>query len=83
MGFNEKRMQFLDILITVVLFVVACVLGKLCMNSFGETWLSFNVPSIGTVAVGELVWWIIRKRILKTIEVKANARNTRTSESNS
>ena len=81
MGLNEKRMQVLDILVTVVLFVIACILGKQCMNNFGETWISFNVPTIGTVAVGELIWLIIRKRRVKKIEVRANAGNTRTSES--
>lgn len=81
MGFNEKRMQVLDILITVVLFVIACILGKLCMDYHGERWLAFNIPAVGTTIIGELVWCVIRKQIVKKIEVKADARNTKTSES--
>lgn len=77
---NEKRIQVLEIIITITLFSVACTLGKLCMNYFGNTWLSFNVPSIGTIVVGELVWCVIRKQIVKKIEVKTDVRNTRTSD---
>ena len=83
MGFNDNKMQILDMIVTIVLFAVACILGKLCMNYFGDTWLSFNVPSIGTIAVGEFIWWGIRKQIVKKIEVKADAKNTRTSEGKS
>lgn len=62
---QERKMQILDISVTVVLFIVACILGKVSMNHFGDTWIAFNGPALGTLAVGELVWWRIRKIITK------------------
>lgn len=61
----EKKMQLADILATIVLFTIACVLGKFSMNCFGGSFLSFNIPAVGIISLGETIWWIIRKRIFQ------------------
>ncbi len=62
---KEKRLQVLDITVVIVLFIVACVAGKVVMIHVSDTWIGFNGPAIGILAVGELVWWRIRKRLIK------------------
>lgn len=52
---QERKMQILDVSVTAVLFIVACVLGKISMNRFGDTWIAFNGPALGTLAVGGAV----------------------------
>lgn len=59
---TESKMQALDITITIVLFIIACIVGKLVMEKH-DTWISFNGPAIGVLAVGELIWWRVRKRL--------------------
>lgn len=58
---NERKLQILDLTVSIVLFVVACIIGKLVMNVY-DTWISFNAPAIGIVAIGELIWCGIRRR---------------------
>lgn len=41
---NERKLQILDLSVTIVLFVVACVLGKLLLEEY-NTWVSFNAPN--------------------------------------
>lgn len=61
---QERRMQILDISVIVVLLIISCLLGKISMNYFGDTWIAFNGPALGTLAVGVL-WMVIRKRLIK------------------
>lgn len=68
----------LDLTAVIVLFVVGCFLWKLCM-SYDNARLAFDAPALGIFAIGELVWWRVRKRIVKRIEDKVDDRNTRTS----
>ena len=33
-----------------------------------DAWLSFNGPAIGVLIIGEVVWWRIRKKLIKKWE---------------
>lgn len=52
---QERKFQALDISVTAVLFLVACILGKSSMNHFGDTWIAFNGPALGILALGGTV----------------------------
>ena len=65
---KERRIQILDIAVVIVLFIVGCIVGKLVMVHVSDTWIAFNGPAIGILAVGELIWWRARKKILKKWE---------------
>jgi hypothetical protein len=65
---HERKMQALDITVTILLFIVGCIVGKLVMSHISNTWLDFNGPAIGILAIGELIWWRVRKRIIKKWE---------------
>ena len=67
---HDKKLQILDITITIVLFVIGCVAGKLMMIYVSDTWLSFNGPAIGVLIIGEIVWRRIRKKMIKKWEDK-------------
>ena len=64
---KERKLQVLDIVVAVVLFVFGCIVGKLVMIRY-DTWLSFNGPAIGILAIGELIWWRLRKRLIRKWE---------------
>ena len=66
----ERKLQTIDILATLGLFVIGGFAGKLIMNYYSDTWLGFNGPAIGVVAIGELVWSQIRKSVKKKLEEK-------------
>ena len=65
---HERKMQALDITVTILLFVVGCIAGKIMMIYASDTWIAFNGQAIGILAIGELVWWRIRKIIKKKWE---------------
>ena len=65
---HERKLQALDITVTILLFVIGCVAGKIMMIYASDTWIAFNGPAIGILAIGELVWWRIRKNIKKKWE---------------
>lgn len=64
----ERKLQIWDITITIVLFIIGCVAGKLMMVYASDTWLSFNGPALGVLIIGEVVWWRIRKILIKKWE---------------
>lgn len=64
----ERKLQILDITITIVLFIIGCVAGQLMMVYASDTWLSFNGPAFGVLIIGGLVWWRIRKKLIKKWE---------------
>ncbi len=64
----ERKLQILDITITIVLFIIGCVAGKLMMVYVSDTWFSFNGSALGVLITGELVWWRIRKIRIKKWE---------------
>lgn len=69
MNGNERKLQILDLMVTIVLFVVGCVVGKLMLICY-STWISFNEPAIGVFAADEIVWWRIRKKLVGKNERK-------------
>ena len=60
---RERKMQALDITVTILIFVVGCIVGKLVMERY-DTWFSFNGPAIGVLSIGELIWWRVRKQLI-------------------
>lgn len=65
---HERKLQILDITITIVLFIIGCIAEKLMMVYTSDTWLAFNGPAIGVLIIGELVWWRIRKKLIEKWE---------------
>lgn len=61
----ERKLQIWDITITIVLLIIGCIAGKLMKVYVSDTWLSFNGPALGVLIIGELVWWRIRKILIK------------------
>ena len=64
---REKKLQVLDIGVVIVLFIIGCLIGKLVMIRY-DTWISFNGPALGVLAIGGLIWWRIRKWLIKKWE---------------
>lgn len=62
LGF-ERKLQILDITVTILIFTVGCILGKLVMVHTADTWFAFNGPVLGILGVGELLWWNARNRL--------------------
>lgn len=58
-----KKLQILDITITIILFIIACFVGKTMMNIY-DTWVAFNGSALGVLGLGELIWWLIREYII-------------------
>lgn len=63
-------MQVLDIFVSIIIFMLACFFGKISMAYFGDIWIAFNVSAFGTLVIGEIVWWRVRKKIAKKWENK-------------
>ena len=61
----ERKLQIMDVTITIVLFSIGCVAGKIMMVYTADTWLAFNGPAFGVLIIGELVCWRIRKTLIK------------------
>lgn len=53
---NEKKIEILDFVVLFGLIIVSCLTGKLVMDRVDNSLLSFNVPAIGVLVVGELIW---------------------------
>lgn len=62
---HEKLLQIIDIVTICAFFTIGCFLGKLMMKNTSDTWLAFNGSAIGVVIIGEVVWWRIRKKLIK------------------
>ena len=68
---SSGKLQILDIVIVVALYFFGCLVGKLAMEHFGSSWIAFNGPAIGLLAVGELIWFFVRKRLIKRWDRKS------------
>lgn len=66
----ESIMQVFDIAVTIVIFIVACLLGKLSISCYGDIWLAFNVPTFAVIIIGEVMWIIIRRFIKRLLSKK-------------
>ena len=62
---QEKKLQILDITVAMVLFIIACFAGKLVKVHVANTWWAFNGPALGVFGLGELIWWRVRKKLVK------------------
>ena len=65
---HERKMHALDITVTILLFVVGCIAGKIMMIYASDTWSAFNGSALGIFTTGELIWWRIRKNTKKKWE---------------
>lgn len=61
---NERLTQVLDISVTIIIFTIGCIVGKVAMDTY-NTWISFNGPAIGILLVGEGLWFVIRRALLR------------------
>ena len=48
--------------VTILLFVIGCVAEKIMMICASDTWITFNSPVIGILAIGEWKWWRTSKK---------------------
>lgn len=62
---KDSKMQLFDLRVTIVLFIIACFVRKVVLDSFSDSWLAFNDPAIGILLFGELLWLFIRKKLIK------------------
>ncbi len=62
---NERRLQPLDLIVVIVLMTIGCFVGKYVMDNVSDTWIGFNGPALGILAVGELIWWRVRKLLIE------------------
>ena len=58
---KELKLQIIDLTVSIVLFVIACFIGKIVLNRYNTLW-TFSVAAILIVIVGEFVWWTVRKK---------------------
>lgn len=63
MSDNEKKLEFLDFVVLFGLIIFSCLLGNILMSRVSNTVLGFNVPAIGVLVVGELVWLKARRML--------------------
>ena len=42
----DKKIQILDITITITLFIIGCFARKRMMEYYSDTWMGFNGPAI-------------------------------------
>lgn len=59
----EKKLEILDFVVLFGLIIVSCLTGKLMMDRVDNSLLSFNVPAIGVLVVGELIWLKVRGKL--------------------
>ena len=60
---KERKLQVLDITVVIILFILACFIGKLVMTHVSDTWLGFNGPALGMLGVGEFIWFFVRRKL--------------------
>ena len=53
---NDRLNDNVEMTVTFFLFLAGCVLGKLSMLYYGESMLTFNIPALGTIIVGMLLF---------------------------
>lgn len=56
----EKRIQVLDFALLFLLVALGCMLGKFSMTHISNSILGFNIPAIGILVIGELIWVKVR-----------------------
>lgn len=56
----ETKLQILDMVILMALVLVGCMAGKAMMIHSSDSILGFNIPAIGVLVAGELIWAKVR-----------------------
>jgi len=62
---SDKNLQIIDIVIALILFILGCNIGKLVTENVADTWIAFNGSVVVVLALGEFIWWRIRKRLIR------------------
>lgn len=57
---TETKLQIFDMAILMALVLVGCMAGKAVMIRTADSILGFNIPAIGVLVVGELIWSKVR-----------------------
>jgi len=61
----DKKLQIIDIAIAFILYVLGSYIGKLVTENVADTWIAFNGSVVVVLALGEFIWWRIRKRLIR------------------
>ena len=61
---KEGKKTIASLVVTIALVSIGCFFGKLVTERNADTWM-FSVSAIGTLIIGELIWWRISKRVFK------------------
>ncbi len=59
----EKELQLLDLTVTILLFMLACLIGRICINKYGDLCLMFYVSVLAMILTGEIIWRKVRKHL--------------------
>ncbi len=62
-GLSETIRQIIDVSVTLVIYFLACLVGKLVSDNVGDTWIAFNGPTLAVLGLGEGIWFKARKHI--------------------
>lgn len=57
---KNQKSEYVEIIVTCILFIVGCAFGKLGIEYFGESIWAFNIPAISIFVLGELVLYAIK-----------------------
>lgn len=52
---KERAYKIAEIIAICVFFTLGCFMGRLSMDSFGNTFTAFNLPAIVTLLLGDLL----------------------------
>ena len=61
----ETKRQIIDIVVVILIFTIACILGKAVLDSADGSWISFNGPVFAVMTVGFGTWFSVRKSVFK------------------
>lgn len=60
----EKKVEVLNLIVIIALFIIECVVGKYVMNGISNSWISITATAVGVFLVGEELWDLIRIKIV-------------------
>ena len=60
----EKRMEVINLIVIIALFIIGCAIEKYVMNGNNNSWISFTGTAIGVFLIGEGLWDLIRIKIV-------------------
>ena len=65
---SARLITCLDLLVVLIVFIAACLVGKLVIIYVADTWLAFNASTLAIFSIGMLVWKQVIKYLNKIRE---------------